>query len=240
MAKRTDVMDGQQGVSARNGLIYTCRCGWIDMGHARPDGASALWNQIFNETKLASSDGTGFKVSYGQYMYGVGVSRRYWVRKGLSRSDKESVALSIFMEVSQRFENLQDSWPFTWGTDSGFSAEDLVSDLIGFYRAVRPADADYIKECVPVSQKAALAVWDASGAVGAKKNRSFAPLLFPCSECNNNTNDQLPSFLNTIVPAKKGTRIPDAIKNKGLLFRDWSVLDDVPGEIPGKTWWLWL
>jgi hypothetical protein len=242
MAGRSDVIDGLDGVSARNGLIYTCACGWIDLGHARPDGARALWSQISNGTNHVSSDGTGFKVSYSQFMrkagVGVGMSRAYWVRKNLSRAEKESVALSIFMEVSKGFETLQDSWPFKWGTDSGFSAEDLMSNLVGFYRAVRPTDADYIADCKPVSKKAALAVWDASGAVGAKKNRSFTPILFPCSECNGNNSGQLPAFLNSIVPAKKGARTPDAIKNKGTLFRDWSFLDDLPGEISGKLYWL--
>ena len=41
------------------------------------------------------------------------------------------------MEVSLDFERFQeDSILWSWFTDSGFSAEDLTSNLIGFYRAV--------------------------------------------------------------------------------------------------------
>jgi hypothetical protein len=65
-----------------------------------------------------------------------GVSYTYFVKYNLSKYDLESVALGIFKEVSVRFElsrgGLQDRI-----MHSSFSEEDLVSNLIGFYKALR-------------------------------------------------------------------------------------------------------
>jgi len=82
----------------------------------------------------------GFKVTYKQDMGNQyikqGVNRSYLVRYGLSWEEKRRVALVIFMEVSVLFEGLQDSFPWNVVTDSGFSQEDLVSNLLGFYIAI--------------------------------------------------------------------------------------------------------
>lgn len=75
------------------------------------------------------------------------------------------------------FENWQTMPFFSWYTDSGFSAEDLVSDLLGFYKAVRPQN--YWPWLKIVSKEAALRRWDYYGALGSFKNRGFNPLLFP-------------------------------------------------------------
>ena len=81
-----------------------------------------------------------FLISYWQGMgsraFQVVHGRLYSIRKGLTLTRKKEVALRIFMEVSLGFEAMQGSWPYSWVTDSGFSAEDLTSNLIGFYRAV--------------------------------------------------------------------------------------------------------
>lgn len=152
-------------------LVYSCNCGWLDKGHADSKnpgrsniGASSLWDQILHEKGIDSdSDKNGFKVTYAQDMKKLGMTdgyyRSYFVRKGLSVPEKEKIALAIFMEVSIGFENLQDSWPYSWFTDSGFSVEDLVSDLIGFYKTVRPK-IDYVALCKPVSKDESLRIWD--------------------------------------------------------------------------------
>jgi len=92
-------------------------------------------------------------------------------------------------------------------TDSGFSAEDLVSDLISFYRAVEPGRR-YIEMCEPISQAKALAIWDKFGAVGSHKNNSFRPLLFPVDGDEEGisapTYGELPSFINSIKPLPNG------------------------------------
>ncbi len=49
---------------------------------------------------------------------------------------KKRVALTIMMYTTHLFEAHQDSFPFNWYTDSGYSGEDLVSNLLGFYQAI--------------------------------------------------------------------------------------------------------
>lgn len=96
-----------------------------------------------------------------------GITKHYVVPRGLSNIVKQQVALGIFMDVSQSFEELQDSWlaRHLTGSDSGFSEEDLVSDLIAFYKALLPKlDIDAL--CKPVSVAASQAVWNAGGPVG--------------------------------------------------------------------------
>jgi len=224
MSSRSDIIDGKGASSRRTGLIYTCVCGWIDLGHARPDGALALWNRIRKEIGKPSGDRSGFKVTYSQSMsagpFSASYLKEYWVKRGLPKAKQESVALSIFMEISLGFEALQSGFPFNLTTDSGFSAEDLVSDLLGFYRALRP-NLDYISMCEPVDKQTALKVWDTHGAVGGRKNYQFAPLLYPCSVCKGSPASgpaagQMPWFLKSITPAKKGD-----------LFRNWSMLDEI-------------
>ena len=198
-------------------LIYTCNCGWIDLGHAQPDGALVLWNNLQDES-IKSKDGKGFKVSYKQsmsYMNMIvgGRSGSFYVKTGLTESEKESVALAIFMEISYRFESYQNNFFWSTFSNSGFSSEDLVSDLIGFYSAVRP-DEDYIKRACPVSTKTSLALWDKYGPVDERKNTSFRPVLYPCTECGNTVGPAsapLPEWLTQILPAQKGD-----------LFRVWN------------------
>lgn len=222
MSKRADI-DGR--------LVYTCNCGWVDKGHAnskatRPHvGAASLWDQLTREQGMKSEAEDGYLVMYTQDMgkiivgvpFMLGSTGMYFVKRGLSRDRKEQVALAIFMEISQRFEGMQES--LSWLTDSGFSEEDLVSDLIGFYIAVRPG-VDYLGKCQPVSKEASLKVWDDSGAVGANKNKTFEPKFHNCSECKGKP--QFPAELQAIKPAQKGP-----VKT-GQDFRDWNMDLDAP------------
>jgi hypothetical protein len=205
-------------------LLYTCNCGWLDTGHAdsrshRPNvGAADLWRRISTETGLASAKvgASGFKVTYTQDMRKWGVTaaktRDYFVKRGLTAAQRESVALAIFMEVSHGFEAMQGSFPWSWlssrSKDSSFSEEDLVSDLIGFYVAVRPG-VDVRALCKPVSTQAALDVWDTYGSVGSHKNHTFTPMFHPCDECKGA--GRFPALFQQILPAAKGT-----------IFRDWT------------------
>jgi hypothetical protein len=206
-------------------LVYTCNCGWFDTGHAdsrsrRPNvGAESLWAQITGGSGQSSqkSGESGFKVTYTQDMRKWGVTaaetRRYFVKRGLTTAQKESVALAIFMEVSMGFETLQGSFPWSWvssnAKDSSFSEEDLVSNLIGFYMAVRPGIKP-LDLCRPVSKTASLEVWDTYGSVGSNKNRTFRPVFHPCDECKGP--NRFPPTFEQIQPAPKG-----------VLFREWTV-----------------
>jgi hypothetical protein len=220
MSSRADIIDGREAAKARSGLIYTCQCGWIDLGHARPDGAARLWVDIQQQSGPKSKDGKGYKLSYSQSMSRFGltrdVSKDFYVDLSLNLEQRRSVALAIFLEVSMAFERLQASFPYAAFTDSGFSCEDLVSNLVGFYRAVKPQGSivDYIEICEPVSLEAARKVWDTFGAVGLNKNNAAGPFVYPCSECGESwacpACSMWPSELSVIKPAAKGTG-----------FRDW-------------------
>jgi hypothetical protein len=211
MSKRQDIIDGKAASAARSGLVYTCQCGWIDLGHARPDNARELWRDVVGETGSRSPNGLWYRLRFEECMakWGIRVCKgeRFAVRLGLNLAQQESVALAIFLRVSVSFEAMQANWLFGRITDSGFSAEDLVSNLVGFYRAVR-SGPDYISFCQPVSKSAAEAVWDSYGAVGAIKNYSPSPFLFPCRECTAAPSapvcTRLPKFLKAIALAEEG------------------------------------
>ncbi|WP_446470311.1 hypothetical protein [Xenorhabdus stockiae] len=116
--------------------------------------------------------------------------------------DKKRVALTIMMYTTHSFESYQDSFPFTLISDSGYSGEDLISNLFGFYQAIN--DINYLPQVGVVNKEKAYKRWDYYGAIGKYKNKSFKPLLFPDPEKYPNNaipyNAPLPSFLNTIIP----------------------------------------
>jgi hypothetical protein len=113
--------------------------------------------------------------------------------------------LAIFLDVSIAFESLQANWFFRHVTNSGYSAEDLVSNLIGFYRAVHPM-VNYIEMCEPVSKEQAIATWDTYGAVGSRKNYDTNPVIFPnpMNQCGFPHTGTLPPALSTMRPAVMG------------------------------------
>ena len=209
MTSRSDIIDGSLAEGRKYGLIYTRKCGWIDLGHANPDGAKNLWHKISDENGEQGDTLDLHRISYQQMMGNkhikVGSHKRYDIKKGLNTDKKKSVALAIFLDVSHTFETMQSSWPFRWVTDSGYSAEDLTSNLVGFYRAVNP-DYPYIQCFLPVSKDLALQIWDKFGAVGTSKNYSTTPYLYPEPPAPGGpVCGVLPSVLNTIEPAKQGS-----------------------------------
>ncbi len=221
MTTRADIIDGKDaqlpdGSIRKFGLIYTQKCGWIDLGHANPEGrgfhgASSLWRQI-QKTEIfrCVRDQSPVRVTYAQSMKRMGiergVTRRYNVKRELpSRKEQESIALAIFMDVSIEFESLQANWFYRHVTNSGYSAEDLVSNLIGFYRALYPS-INFIRWCEPVPKDQALAIWDTFGAVGSNKNYKAEPVLYPnpLVQCGVPRHGKLPRQLDSIKPAVQG------------------------------------
>ena len=126
---------------------------------------------------------TGYAVTYRQDHESIpgrpGAGGHYVVRKGLMDAQKKSVALSIYMDVSHRFENFQQLWGLgDWFTDSGYSQDDLVSNLLGFYIAVgEMTKTEAIRISHPVSRATAESIWNEYGAVGENKNEKFEPVL---------------------------------------------------------------
>ncbi len=210
MTTRSDIIDNSDRYITRNtpkGLIYTENLGWIDLGHANPTGAERLWQQMIMPQ---GGDGNWFVVNYNQSMssnvFGMkvttGVYRKFLVRRGLTRPLLQCVALSIFMGTSHRFESMQDFWPYVFLTDSGYSAEDLVSNLFGFCQAVNSADFTSFLDVCP--KEKAYRIWDYYGPVGKFKNKSVLPLLFPDPQEETSKlqpySGTLPVFMSAITP----------------------------------------
>ncbi|WP_240634895.1 hypothetical protein [Brenneria salicis] len=134
--------------------------------------------------------------------YGTSRVTRWKIKRGLSLHDKWSVALTVMMYSSHLFESHQDSFPFNWYTDSGYSGEDLVSNLLGFYQAIN--QKNYLPQLNPVSKNDALKRWDYYGPIGRYKNKMFKSLLSPDPEKYPKNSkpyySSLPSFMNTISP----------------------------------------
>lgn len=213
MSNRDDIHLGR--------LVYTCNCGWLDLGHlkssARPHASARyLWQDILHERGLSIAGHRGkhfigYKQSMGRFGLSVEHFRTYWIKKGLSISERQAVALSIFMEVSLGFESIQEKYSLF--TNSGYSEEDLVSNLIGFY--VEVLGIDWAAPCKPVSIKASQSIWDEDGSVGLRKNRGFKPNFHSCEECSSKhgvTAPIFPQIFNSIQPAIKGKQFGDADK----------------------------
>jgi hypothetical protein len=223
MTSRADIAARPNGFRR---LSYTCRCGWVDWGHALPgrpgahDSTAGLYQQITSERAnwpgldridIKYRGFPAYVVVYGQSMgsarLGISVSTvRHWVvRKGLSVAQKERVALGIFMSTSRGFENLQSSWPYGWVTDSGYSAEDLVSNLIGFYTVFRGTSQDAMRQmCGQVSVEESYRIWDEHlpNGLGGIKNKTTRPIRFPCAECDRR--DSFPAELEGMVAEPQG------------------------------------
>ncbi|MEY8769567.1 hypothetical protein AB6T85_03815 [Erwinia sp. ACCC 02193] len=203
MSKRQNIIDGRQS-HLRYGLIYTEVLGWVDLGHAQGSDIKSLLRKIDNGEHSGQAC---YDVSYSQAMvdpthsYRTGKFITWRIKKGRSNSERQSIALAMMMSLARKFEGLQASFPFNLMTDSGFSGEDLVSDLLGFYRVI--SSHDVFSALRPVSKKEALRRWDHYGPIGSFKNDSFSPLLFPDPEKSPNARPHkgvLPDFMNWVRP----------------------------------------
>lgn len=107
----------------------------------------------------------------------------------------------MMMTMARKFEAFQGAFPNNLVTDSGFSGEDLVSDLLGFYRVVSVQNPFTMLR--PVSKADALRRWDHYGKIGNWKNETFRPLLFPDPATSPHSHPRkgiLPPFMRTVVP----------------------------------------
>ncbi len=205
LSGRSDVESGR--------LEYSCKCGWIDWSHATPEAPRSLWQQLqhgglaphgvrsrgrqgFSVWAVQEQGRWGFRVPFGGGMYFVS-----------NAADKKSAGLAIWMDVSRRFETSQSNL----GQSSGFSEEDLVSDLIAFYMVAEGMTQRTVKlMCRAVGTPESIKVWDfAYGTDGSlRKNMTTTPIQHDCSPCKDKDNSW-PKQLSTIKEAAKGTTWDD-------------------------------
>lgn len=203
MSKRQDIIDGRE-YGSPYGLIYTEVLGWIDLGHAQGTDIRKLLRNIDTGE---SSGKEHYEVVYSQSMIDptrtmkMGKFITWRIQRGRSYSERKSIALAMMMSLARKFEGLQSSFPVSLTTDSGFSGEDLVSDLLGFHRVVSIQNPfDMLR---PVSKAEALKRWDYYGKIGSWKNETFRPLLFPDPDKYPNARPrkgELPNFMKTVRP----------------------------------------
>lgn len=204
MSTRNEIIDGAQAPYKNKGLVYTEVLGWVDLGHAQGKDIRELLALI------AQGEASGkefYDVQYSQGMSGLlgqvrtGKVMIWRIRRGRPYWEQKSIALAMMMTMARKFEAFQGSFPNNLVTDSGFSGEDLVSDLLGFYRVVSVQNPFSMLR--PVSKREALKRWDHYGKIGSWKNETFQPLLFPNPDKNPHARPYkgiLPPFMGTIVP----------------------------------------
>ncbi|QPT14023.1 hypothetical protein I6G37_03145 [Serratia rubidaea] len=204
MSKRSDITDGRDAGNQRSGLIYTKVLGWIDLGHARGEDIRRLLRDI---DAGESSGQERYDVAYSQSMSDpamtlkMGKFIKWRIKRGRTYAERQSIALAMMMSLAVKFERLQASFPINLVTDSGFSGEDLVSNLLGFYRVVTIQNPFPFLQ--PVSKEEALMRWDFYGKIGSWKNEGFTPLLFPDPERFRYAHPRkgmLPAFMRTVTP----------------------------------------
>ncbi|CAM4044139.1 hypothetical protein [Serratia silvae] len=190
MSLRKDITGPERSVMGieflKYGLVYTDNLGWIDLGHANPEGALSLWWQMINPR---FTQGDFFRVNYTQSMskrvfsqvrLKTGVTKSFLVKRGLHHNQLMGIAYAIFLDTSHAFETLQYSFPYNIVTDSGYSAEDLISNILGFHSAI--FNINYINVLKARDTEYALKIWDHYGPVGNYKNYELKPLIFPDPE----------------------------------------------------------
>lgn len=204
MSQRSEIIDGKKAAVFNRGLVYTEVLGWVDLGHAQ--GTDII--ELLRKIRQGEASGKEFyDVTYSQGMtssYGLARSGKVmtWrLRHGRPYSEQKSIALAMMMAIARQFEIFQSSFPNNLVTDSGFSGEDLVSDLLGFYRVV--SDQNIFPILRPVSKAEALKRWDYYGKIGNWQNDTFQPLLFPDPEKFPHASPRmgvLPKFMQNVTP----------------------------------------
>ncbi|MEM8800414.1 MAG: hypothetical protein AAGF15_10090 [Pseudomonadota bacterium] len=217
MSGRDDIQPS--ATSGWRRLSYTRHCGWVDWGHALPGSAQSLKMQLDHESAAfglldgvtVTLDGRpAYLLNYGQAMGNrlitVSATRQWVVVKGLTRAQKESVGLAIFLSASHQFETMQGTFPYSLLTNSGYSAEDLVSNLIGFYSAFRNiSQSDMRQTCGEVSVAESERIWDEHLPNGLEsiKNTTTEPIYYPTEEGGSGP-PTFPPLFREITPAPKG------------------------------------
>lgn len=137
--------------------------------------------------------------------------------------DKESVFLGLMDHVWHSTESTQKRW---WSA-SGFSAEDMPSNLIGFYKVVRGFLDDTANSlCEVLSMQESQAVWNAGGIPSHGKpnawtSNHYAPEYFNnmgCHKCNGKVG-KWPTEFDSIPRIQQNK--PLAAGRRAVFWRPW-------------------
>ncbi|WPU91353.1 DUF4157 domain-containing protein [Mucilaginibacter sabulilitoris] len=165
---------------------FSANCGWIDWSHADASLALALIKKVQQASDDLHNAGTNATDSTGDFSSPAMTSKvphtaivlssaavNVRLLKALSPAEINSVALSIFKTLSIAFE-AQQLWTDFIG-ESSYAQEDLPSDLISFYMAVKGyTKDDVMKFCAGVGPDESAAEYDRNH--DFKKNKTFSPV----------------------------------------------------------------
>jgi len=169
--------------------LYTKHYGWIDYGHlggkANSDptvSAKNLWKYISTEkSNIGISNKDTYRVKYTQSQgfkfFSLDFSLSFDIDRGLTGLQKAAVALAIMLRVSTKFERAQ-----AIASDSGFSPEDIPSNVLGLYMVMFGWSMDTVNLFTqPLSKEKSIEMLmnNPTTFTSSKyKNRTMKPVLF--------------------------------------------------------------
>ncbi|MCA9060762.1 MAG: hypothetical protein KDA85_19755, partial [Planctomycetaceae bacterium] len=193
---------------AKGGLQYSCKCGWIDWSHAGGDKfQESAFHEVWRKIQEQGSKATGpnEKICYEQTQQKntflgkvqTGYRRCFYVSTGMNLKQMQCAAWYIFKRVNEEFEQHQSQmWIYN---ESGFSPEDLSSDLILFHRIVYGISLDRIKElCGPIITDTERLRELAEEFSWEEQNRAWAPK--PCPAALRDCGDETPGLPTQMPP----------------------------------------
>lgn len=245
-------------LSQKETLEYSCNCGWIDWGHASVTNVTGfdmgpLWGEEGLYTGWTHSPEEGRLIRSGQLMSDDefivgGIWGFYFVSEEVFKNGdlQKKVGLAIFQHATWGFETYQGA-QFFFQIDpraaaSSFSPDDLPSDKIAFYQAVKKYEGkEVVKDedlkkyfqdrCGAVGKEASEKVWeqafgqyflhadpdDPQCVPSDEEHKDWTPKNYNqyCGECSETM--EWPEELNMIMAA-----------DPGRYWREWDEVRDGP------------
>lgn len=183
-------LPSEEGIQ-RGDHEFSTHCGWIDWGHANPTKAREVLRSV-----RAAKPGSVFTSRMSTWSHSGSITVQMITR--LTPAQELSTALGIFQTLSMLFEEAQSDTDFLRKT--GFSVEDLPSNLIGFYRAAKGYGVPEIRSISwPWGKKASLDRYryDKKRGFFENSNPEFTPPELP-------SGGSWPAELRSIIPEPPG------------------------------------
>jgi Domain of unknown function (DUF4157) len=195
---------------------YTRHCGVVDWSHAGEEMASLAKNLV-DTVRWASDAFDKYEIDAdGTIRFGgqtvIMATDEYYVspvlqlNRKLTEQEIEGVALTLFMILSVKFEELQGSGLL--GQAISFSGEDLPSNLIGFYHGLRGYNREEIERiCEVMPAEEAQSSFKLGGkdvALWMENNRTFRPTQYP-------PGGSWPAEFNTVKPIQPSSQVWDLV-----------------------------
>lgn len=120
--------------------VYSCSCGWIDLGHAVPFDRAGIYFTLLERrpNKPQNLNVRDDVLVFRTRKLAGAIEFNTVIKTGLSESVKNEVVLGIMMAHEEFYED----YIFTRWHSSSYSEEDLVSDLLGYYMWVNGVEGN--------------------------------------------------------------------------------------------------